>query len=155
MEQNRNAPLIFVTGVGQTWSTLRGERDKWNLFPQGKKALPLANKRCLAKIVFHALTDGRVSQDLLEAEFRSVFRYCRVDRQGSLPSQVQVRLYGPRSFETLAHIDFFTGEKTDETQILAVGMFLEQPVRKQKQSFLIFGQDTDLQECPLEFRFPP
>ena len=116
MEQNHNAPLIFVTGVGQTWSTLRGESEKWNLFPQGKKALPLANKRRLAKILFHALTDGRISQDLLEAEFRSVFRYCRVDRQGNLPPQVQVRLYGPRSFETLAHIDFYTGEKTDEMQ---------------------------------------
>lgn len=114
MEQNRNVPLIFVTGVGQTWSTLQGSEDKWNLFPQGKKALPLTNKRRLMSLLFHALTDGKVSQDLLEAQFRSMFRYCRVDRQGNLPPQVQVRLYGPRSFETLSHIDFYTGEKTDD-----------------------------------------
>lgn len=116
-------PLVFVTGVGQTWSSLRAKPGKrWNLFPRDKDividTLSAKDKRKLVSVaagcVRYLMMGGRpVDRAKLQWAVGKLLRFCRVDENGDLPAEVDVHIYGPRSFAELGKTDFYTGGITD------------------------------------------
>lgn len=118
------APIIFVTGIGQTWSSLKTDPDhRWNLFPGDKEVLfhdyPKGGKKKLASFAFRLLRTALTGKDTvktadIDGVLKDVFRWCTVDENGNLPEEVDVRIYGARSFDVLGHVDFATGGYTDE-----------------------------------------
>ena len=122
MSGQTNCALVFVTGVGQTWSTLtRDSRHRWNLFPSDRSVIfshyPSGGRRRLAHLTNDAvryLRSGRlVSQIRIEQVAAELLRYCTVRQDGSLPPEVDVRIYGARSFDVLGKTDFASGAETD------------------------------------------
>ena len=117
------APIVFVTGIGQTWSTLRDDtKHRWNLFPDDKEVLfrdyPKGGKRRLARLAAQAAVRCVTGLPVLrkksiDTAMQDLFRWCTVDQSGKLPDRVEVRIYGARSFDKLAHVDFETGAYTD------------------------------------------
>lgn len=118
------APIVFVTGIGQTWSSLRSDTEhRWNLFPGDSEVLfhdyPMGGKRRIAsfalKVIKTAISGkDTVKEEHIDALMQDLFRWCRVDENGSLPEEVDVRIYGARSFDVLEHVDFATGGYTDD-----------------------------------------
>ena len=123
-QKTATAPIIFVTGIGQTWSALKTDPDhRWNLFPGDKQVLfydyPKGGKQRLARFAFKALRTAlsgktAVKTSDIDGVFKDVFRWCTVDENGELPEQVDVRIYGARSFDVLRNVDFATGGYTDD-----------------------------------------
>lgn len=117
-------PIVFVTGIGQTWSALQSDPDhRWNLFPGDSEVLfhdyPKGGKRRIASFAGRAIRTALFGSDALteqhiDAVLKDLLRWCRVDNDGNLPAEVNVRIYGARSFAALAHVDFATGEYTDD-----------------------------------------
>lgn len=122
MEDKRkipNAPIVFVTGIGQTWSSLNEKYpDRWNLFPRSKRIFfnDFKIKDYLKLGLFAAesgislLTGKGLSHSLAIDALSSLLKYCIPDRGGRLPNEVKVRIYGTRSFDILRHTDFDSGE---------------------------------------------
>lgn len=119
--RNQNLPIVFVTGVGQTWYTLKGGKynERWNLIPRSKDQLldgfGLFDYVKLFdagfKAALTALTGIRFLSDKKAVKtVESVLKYCVADENGLLPDKVDVRYYGPRSFSELKHVEFETGE---------------------------------------------
>ena len=119
-----SAPLIFVTGVGQTWSSLKTDpHHRWNLLPVDKEVMfynyPKDGRRRLAGLAAKALRTALFGSDCIQKEelnriFKDLFRWCIVDENGNLPEEVDVRIYGARSFEKLKNVSMTTGEYTDD-----------------------------------------
>ncbi|MBQ7541291.1 MAG: hypothetical protein IJT44_03255 [Clostridia bacterium] len=124
MEQDSvRYPLVFVTGVGQTWTSLHGnDRVRWNLFARdkdvvfgglsGKERLRLL--RGVREIAHALLTDKKADQTALRAALTTLLRFCIVDDDGRLPDCAEVHIYGTRSFDELSRVDFFSGEPTQD-----------------------------------------
>lgn len=118
------APIVFVTGIGQTWSSLKTDPEhRWNLFPGDSEVLfhdyPKGGKRRIASFALKLIKTAMTGKDAVKAEhidalMQDLFRWCRVDKNGELPEEVDVRIYGARSFDVLEHVDFATGEYTDD-----------------------------------------
>ena len=118
------APIVFVTGIGQTWSSLKTDTEhRWNLFPGDTEVLfheyPKGGKRRIAGFALKALSMALTGSDAVKAKhidgvLKNLMRWCIVDNDGNLPEEVDVRIYGPRSFAELAHVDFATGGYTDD-----------------------------------------
>ncbi|MBQ7546649.1 MAG: hypothetical protein IJT41_06780 [Clostridia bacterium] len=137
MSGQANCALVFVTGVGQTWSTLaRDPRHRWNLFPGDRAVLfshyPAGGRRRLLNLTNDAaryLRTGRlVSQIRIEQVAADLLRHCIVGQDGSLPKQVDVRIYGARSFDVLGRTDFATGGETDGDDTLLRRLLRDVPV---------------------------
>ena len=117
-------PIVFVTGVGQTWTSLRGDdRHRWNLFARDPSVifggLPAADRLKLVRVsaqILRYLAAGRreVDQTALRQALTTLLRFCRVDDNGELPIRTDVHIYGARSFDELSRVDFFTGNETDD-----------------------------------------
>lgn len=124
MNKKAIAPIIFVTGIGQTWSSLKSDTDhRWNLFPGDKEVLfhdyPKGGKRRIAGFASRALRTALTGSDCVKEEhidavLKDLLRWCIVDTDGNLPEEVDVRIYGARSFDKLKNVDFATGEYTDD-----------------------------------------
>ncbi len=122
MEEKRkmpDAPIVFVTGIGQTWSSLREKYpDRWNLFPRNSKILfnDFGIKDYLNLGLFAAesgisLLTGRGLRPIRARNTLSaIMKYCIPDKSGKLTDDVKVRIYGPRSFDILKNTDFDSGE---------------------------------------------
>lgn len=119
---NKKVPIVFVTGIGQTWTTVRGSKgERWNLFPTSKETLfgdfgavdylPLV--RLGRGLVFKLLFGSKINKDNAIKAFSSVFKLCIPLPEGPMPEKADVRIYGPRSFDRLAKIDFLTGTEHD------------------------------------------
>ncbi len=118
------APIVFVTGIGQTWSALQSDPDhRWNLFPGDTEVLfynyPKGGKRRIASFALRCLRTALFGSDAVQKQhidgvLQDVLRWCTVDTDGNLPKEVDVRIYGSRSFAELAHVDFATGKYTDD-----------------------------------------
>ena len=128
--------LVFVTGVGQTWSTLADDpRHRWNLFPSDRAVLfshyPSGGRRRLARLmsdITRYLRSGRpVSRIRMEQVAADLLRHCVVRQDGSLPPQVDVRIYGARSFDVLGKTDFATGAPTEGTDTLLARVLRDVP----------------------------
>lgn len=118
-------PIVFVTGVGQTWTSLRGDHvHRWNLFARDKEiifgGLSAKDRLCFAQAasgITRALLTGRpADQTTLRKALTTILRFCHVDDNGRLPDCTEVHIYGARSFDELGRTDFFTGEQTDDAQ---------------------------------------
>ncbi len=119
-------PIVFVTGVGQTWTSLKGDdRHRWNLFPRDKDiifdALSAAEKRRIVSAVsgifrFLALGGRKPDQKKVQDALSLLLRYCRVNDDGSFNEQTDIHIYGARSFEQLGKVDFYTGEPTSDPE---------------------------------------
>lgn len=114
-------PIIFVTGVGQTWYTLKGGKynERWNLIPRSKNQLLdgytftdyVRLYDAAFKGLLTVLTGIRIlSEKKAVKTVESVLKYCVADENGLLPEKVDVRFYGSRSFKELACVEFETGE---------------------------------------------
>lgn len=121
-------PLVFVTGIGQTWTTLLGGRVRWNLFPQDKETvfggLSAKQKLPLAKAAGAALRylafGGKTPQSgAFQGAVETLLRHCRADDHGDLPESLDVRIYGDRSFETLGKTPFFPGDDENAETLLS------------------------------------
>ena len=120
-QENARYPIVFVTGVGQTWTSLKGDHvHRWNLFARDKDII-FGNLSAEDKLRFgrvaagaaRALLTGRpVSQTELRLALTTVLRFCYVDDDGRLPDCTEVHIYGARDFAELGRTDFFTGEET-------------------------------------------
>lgn len=121
INKNGPEPLIFVTGIGQTWSTLKGDPERWNLFPRSRKVLlngfRVPDYLRLARLACEGFISIKTGKGLSAGNARkvisSIMKYCIPDRNGKLPPEVDVRIYGSRSFNELRYISLLTGEKTD------------------------------------------
>lgn len=134
------APIVFVTGIGQTWSSLHSDNEhRWNLIPDDKEVLfhdyPKGGKRQIVRFALQALRTALTGKDKIKKEtadrvLQDLLRWCSVDEDGNLPPQVNVRIYGCRSFAELAHIDFATGGFTqDEDKSLLRRIYADIPCR--------------------------
>ena len=137
MSGKADCALVFVTGVGQTWSTLSGDpRHRWNLFPSDRAVVfshyPAGGRRRLAHLINDAaryLRTGKpVSQIRIEQVAADLLRHCIVRQDGSLPQDVDVRIYGARSFDVLGKTDFATGKETDGEDTLLRRVLRDVPV---------------------------
>lgn len=135
------APIVFVTGIGQTWSSLRHDPDhRWNLFPGDSEVLfynyPKGGKRRIASFALRALQTALTGNDAvqkkhIDAVMQDLLRWCSVDDNGNLPEEVDVRIYGARSFEELSKVDFATGKPTDdESKSLLQRIYVDIPCRE-------------------------
>ncbi len=118
-------PIVFVTGVGQTWTSLKGDHNhRWNLFARDKEiifgGLSAKEKLRFARVaagIAHSLRTGRpTDQTELRLALTTLLRFCHVDDNGRLPDCTDVHIYGARSFDELGKTDFFTGEPTDDAK---------------------------------------
>ena len=117
-------PIVFVTGVGQTWTLLRGDTvHRWNLFARdtsvifgGLSAAERVQLLRTAGQITRYLTVGKpaVPQTALRQALSTILRFCRADDDGTLPVRTDVHIYGARSFDELSRVDFFTGKPTDD-----------------------------------------
>ena len=90
-QENARYPIVFVTGVGQTWTSLKGDHvHRWNLFARDKDII-FGNLSAEDKLRFgrvaagaaRALLTGRpVSQTELRLALTTVLRFCYVDDDG-------------------------------------------------------------------------
>ena len=118
---NGKEPVVFVTGIGQTWSTLNNSDGySWNLVPQKKeivfKDFNLKMYFRLAGVLLRGFMTLTTSSDFTNAKsvrdlFAALLSCCVVDENDNLPENVDVRIYGSRSFDELRHVDLLTGEK--------------------------------------------
>lgn len=120
MAQKAKAPIIFVTGIGQTWTSLKNgkSKERWNLVPRGKETIfedfkfsdyaTLVNF-CI-KAVFSALTGVKLSDKTAVKAISKLMKYCIADENGKLGNELNVRIYGARSFDKLRNINFDTNE---------------------------------------------
>ncbi|MBR4766410.1 MAG: hypothetical protein IK085_06585, partial [Clostridia bacterium] len=121
---NGNEPVVFVTGIGQTWSTLKNGDDYcWNLIPQKKeivfKDFNLKMYVKLAGVILRSLLTLTTPADFTKAEpardlVAALLSCCVVDENDSLPGNVDVRIYGSRSFAELRNVDLLTGGHCDD-----------------------------------------
>ena len=118
-------PIVFVTGIGQTWTSLKGDHaHRWNLFARDKDVvfggLGMAEKlrfgRVIAQTARALLTEKPADQTELRKALTTILRFCHVDDDGKLPDCTDVHIYGARDFRELGKTDFFTGEETDDAQ---------------------------------------
>lgn len=124
-EKTVRYPIVFVTGVGQTWTSLKGDHEhRWNLFARDKEiifgGLGAKDKLRFARVaagMVRALQTGKpANQTELRKALTTILRFCCVDDDGRLPDCTEVHIYGARDFAELGKTDFFTGEETDDTQ---------------------------------------
>lgn len=127
MEEKRkpDAPIVFVTGIGQTWSSLKEKYpDRWNLFPRNSKLLfndfrikDYLNLGAFAAESGISLLTGKGNcSSKARKTLSALMKYCIPDRNGNLPDDVKVRIYGPRSFDILRHTDFDSGEYVENCE---------------------------------------
>ena len=142
----KRVPIVFVTGVGQTWTSLRGDdRHRWNLFARDPEvifgALPAAERGRLLRVltqIVRFVTTGRhpVDQTELRKALTTILRFCVVDDDGALPIHTDVHIYGARSFDELSRVHFYTGEETDDpSQSLLDRLLRDVPCRDFLQEF--------------------
>lgn len=132
-------PIVFVTGVGQTWTSLKGDHQhRWNLFARDKEiifgGLGAKDRLRFARVAAGAaralLTGKAVNQTELRKALTTILRFCRVDDDGRLPDCTEVHIYGARDFGELGRTDFFTGEETDdETKTILDRLLRDVPCR--------------------------
>ena len=118
-------PLVFVTGIGQTWTTMKGSTgERWNLFPCSGEVLLHEfglNEYCrfvqvAAKSVFGLLTGfGYPDNKEFNRIIDKLFYACITDADGHLPGDVDVRIYGARSFDVLRKTEFHDGALNEGT----------------------------------------
>lgn len=118
-------PIVFVTGVGQTWTSIKGDHEhRWNLFARDKEII-LGNlsdtgKRVLARataqIAQSLLTGKPADQSALRKALSTILRFCFVNDAGKLPACTDVHIYGARDFGELGRTDFYTGKETDDAE---------------------------------------
>ena len=146
MEQtNRPYPIVFVTGVGQTWTSLRGsDQYRWNLFARDKQVIfggltavqRMRLTRAASQITRALLTGRPADQTALRLALTTLLRFCFVDDDGRLPDCTDVHIYGARSFDELGRTDFYTGEETDDsTRTLLDRLLRDVPCRSFMESF--------------------
>lgn len=128
-------PLVFVTGIGQTWTTLHGGRVRWNLFPRDRETvfggmsikergrLLRAAGAALRFLAFGGTPDGRALQGAAE----TLLRHCRADDRGDLPAALDVRIYGARSFEVLGKTPFCPGDAGEGAETLLSRLLRDVP----------------------------
>ncbi len=118
-------PIVFVTGIGQTWTSLRGDmQHRWNLFARDPSVvfgrMPMTERaqllRTAAEITRYLLGGRAVDQKQLQRALTAILRFCRVDDAGNLPNETVVHIYGARSFDELSRIHFYTGEPTSDVR---------------------------------------
>ncbi len=117
-------PVIFVTGIGQTWSKLIDKDDFfWNMIPTSKEILmkdaTLKTKLGIASLVKNAYFSlkhgsGDIPKEKIKQVLNFLLRYVIVDDFGKLPADVDVRIYGARPFSELKNIDLATDKYTDD-----------------------------------------
>ena len=116
-------PIVFVTGVGQTWTSVKGDHvHRWNLFARDKEVIfggltakdRLRFARVIAGMTGALLTGKPVNQTELRKALTTILRFCYVDDDGRLPDCTDVHIYGARDFAELGKTDFFTGEETSD-----------------------------------------
>ncbi len=122
--KNARRPIVFVTGVGQTWTSLRGDdRFRWNLFARDPEVIfsgldasaRMQLVRTAGQIVRYLLNGKRpVNRTELRKALTTLLRFCYVDDAGELPLRAEVHIYGARSFAELAVTDFYTGKQTND-----------------------------------------
>ncbi len=130
-------PIIFVTGIGQTWSTLKGSAgERWNILPSSKEALLsdlgvkdyLSILRLALNIISsYATGKNRIKSRCLKKVIASLFDCCIADESGKLPDKVDVRIYGSRSFDVLRRIDFKSGKVCDTDDSLLKRLYRDIP----------------------------
>ena len=130
-------PIIFVTGIGQTWSTLRGSNgERWNILPSSKEALLgdlgardyLAVLRLASNLIATFITGkNRIKTHNMKRVISSLFDCCIADENGNLPDKVDVRIYGARSFDVLRRIDFNSGKVCDSDDSLLKRLYRDIP----------------------------
>ena len=116
--ENIRYPIVFVTGIGQTWATLRGsDCERWNLVPSSKAvAFDSLDKKDKAAVISSAaktaasLALGKVNSKELNTILSKIMRCCIVDDNGNIPDDVDVRIYGARSLDVLGKTDFKSGK---------------------------------------------
>lgn len=130
-------PIIFVTGIGQTWSTLKGSKgERWNILPSSKEALLgdlkitdyLSVFRLAAQLISTYVTGkNKIKSDRLNKVLSSLFDCCIADENGRLPDKVDVRIYGSRSFDVLRRVDFNSGKICDTDDSLLKRLYRDIP----------------------------
>ncbi len=126
MAQKAKAPIIFVTGIGQTWTSLKNgkSKERWNLVPRGKETIfeefNISDYAALVdfgiKTVFSALTGAKLSDKTAVKAVSKLMKYCVADENGKLGSNLNVRIYGARSFDKLRKINFDTNKVDENAQ---------------------------------------
>ena len=121
---NGKEPVVFVTGIGQTWSTLKNGGDYcWNLVPRKKeiafKDFNLKMYFRTAGVILRSFLTLTTSSDFTNSEsvrdlFTALLSCCVVDENDNLPDSVDVRIYGARSFTEMRNVDLITGEHCDD-----------------------------------------
>lgn len=130
-------PIIFVTGIGQTWSTLKGSTgERWNILPSSKDAL-LGDLKfkdylhilqlALNLICTYATGKNRIKSRNLNRVISALFDCCVADENGKLPDKVDVRIYGARSFDVLRRVDFNSGKLCDTNDSLLKRLYRDIP----------------------------
>ncbi len=129
MSKIAKQPVIFVTGIGQTWATLKDTsvKERWNLIP-GSKEILFRNYKVkdylrLGAFAFNSAVSlftpfNVLSEKLTCKTLSSLLTYCIADEKGDLPEDVDLKIYGSRSFEELRRTDFIKNtidEKSDDT----------------------------------------
>ena len=143
--ENRPYPIVFVTGIGQTWTSLRGcDKYRWNLFARDKEVIfggltatqRVQLLRAVSQITRSLLTGKPADQTALRRALTTLLRFCHVDDDGHLPDCTDVHIYGARSFDELGRTDFYTGEEThDSTRTLLDRLLRDVPCRSFMESF--------------------
>ena len=138
-------PIVFVTGVGQTWTSLKGDdKHRWNLFARDKEiifgGLSAQDKLRFARVVSgmarSLLTGKPVNQTELRRALTTILRFCHVDDDGRLPDCTDVHIYGARDFAELGRTEFFTGEETsDASKTLLDRLLRDVPCRDFMEEF--------------------
>lgn len=126
MSQKAKAPIIFVTGIGQTWTTLKNgkSKEKWNLIPRGKETIfeefKLGDYASLVSFglqaVFSAFTGAKLSDKASVNAISKLLRYCVADENGKLSDKLNVHIYGARSFDILRKTSFETNTITSKNE---------------------------------------
>ena len=130
-------PIIFVTGIGQTWSTLKGSKgERWNILPSSKEALLgdfklndyLSVLRLAIQLISTYITGkNQIKSNNLNKVISSLFDCCIADDKGRLPDKVDVRIYGSRSFDVLKRTDFNSGKICDTDDSLLKRLYRDIP----------------------------
>ncbi len=124
MKKKSIVPVVFVTGIGQTWASINNSDEYiWNLIPQNKKiAFKNFNLKLYAKLagtLVRSLLTLTTSSDYIKSDsvhdlFSALLSCCVVDEDDNLPECVDLKIYGARSFDKLRHINLITGEYCEE-----------------------------------------
>ncbi len=142
-------PIIFVTGIGQTWSTLSDKYpDRWNLFPRSGRLLfndfgikDYVNTGLLAAEAALSMLTGRGLRPVRARNTVSaIMKYCIPNRDGKLTDEVNVRIYGARPFSELRHIDFNSGKRIENCEdSLLARMYIDIPCDRLSH---IYGEEN-------------